>query len=214
MNSEKIIFIIIGIFTLGIFGFIFSNVLKSQPVKFDSIAPIDLLGSNPHKRGAPNPKLTIVEFSDFECPSCHSFEPYINQILAKNSETVDFVYRHFPLPGHASALPAAKASEAAALQGKFWEYHDELFASFPNYNEETYKKIAEKLNLDMNKFNESRSSSEVINNVNEDLDYSKKLNLSGTPSFFIIFDGKVEPVNILDFTSLESAVDAKLKSVN
>ncbi len=210
MNSEKIVFIIIGIFTLGIFGFIAANVLKNQPININTLVPAELIGENPHRRGAQNPKVTIVEFSDFECPSCHAFEPYIKEVLSKNPDTVDFVYRHFPLPGHKDALPSAKASEAAAMQGKFWEYHDELFANFPNYSDDNYKKFAETLKLDLNKFNADLSSAEVTTAVNYDLSYAEALKLSGTPSFFIIFDGKVEPIIIKEYTDIQKAVDSKL----
>lgn len=80
-----------------------------------------------HTKGASSPKVLIVEFSDFQCPACAGFTPFINQILADYPEDVAFQYRHFPLSMHPSADEAAQAAEAAAAQGKFWEMHDLLF---------------------------------------------------------------------------------------
>jgi len=80
-----------------------------------------------HTKGAESPKVLIVEFSDFQCPACASFTPFVSQIIADYPSDVAVHYRHFPLPMHPSADEAARAAEAAAEQGKFWEMHDILF---------------------------------------------------------------------------------------
>lgn len=84
--------------------------------------------TNPeHTKGAENPKVIVVEFSDFQCPACAGFTPFINQVLSEYPENAALEYRHFPLPKHPSADEASRAAEAAAVQGKFWEMHDLLF---------------------------------------------------------------------------------------
>lgn len=84
--------------------------------------------TNPQKtKGAESPKVIIVEFSDFECPACAGFTPFLEQILADYPQDLAVEYRHFPLTMHPTADEAARAAEAAALQGKFWEMHNLLF---------------------------------------------------------------------------------------
>src|SRR3989338_5570869 len=83
-----------------------------------------------HVRGNPKGKVVIIEYSDFECPFCGRHVPTINQILDQYGDDVKFIYRHFPLTSiHPNAQKAGEASECAAEQGKFWEYHDILFAN-------------------------------------------------------------------------------------
>lgn len=80
-----------------------------------------------HRKGAENPKVMIVKYSDFECPACGTMSAPMKELVEANPETVAYIYKHFPLPMHQHALSAAKAAEAAAKQGKFWEMHDLLF---------------------------------------------------------------------------------------
>src|SRR3989338_11114828 len=78
-------------------------------------------------KGSVNAKVTIIEHSDFQCPFCGRAAPTVKQVLAAYPNDVKLVYRHFPLPSHSQAQKAAEASECAAQQGNFWEYHDKLF---------------------------------------------------------------------------------------
>ena len=81
-----------------------------------------------HVKGNPDAAVTLIEYSDFECPACAQFSPYIKELMNEYGDELRFEYRHFPLINiHAQAIPAARAAEAAAQQGKFWEMHDKLF---------------------------------------------------------------------------------------
>ena len=85
------------------------------------------ISASDHFLGNPGAKVTLVEYADFECPACAEYYPLVKQLANDYTDKILFVYRYFPLPQHANAIPTAKASEAAGDQGKFWEMHDLLF---------------------------------------------------------------------------------------
>lgn len=204
MDSDKLIFSIIGGVTVLLLVFILGSSFLKQPT---SISDIDyMLGNNPHRNGPVDSRLTIIEFSDFQCPSCKLYEPVLKDLLAKYPNDLSLVYRHFPLPIHNMAIIAAKASEAAALQGKFFEYSAILFENQPNFSEDELIQYASELGLNIDQFVSDLNSKAVLDIVNDDYKTATDLNLPGTPSFFIIYDGKVEPLNLQYEGSLESKV--------
>jgi protein-disulfide isomerase len=116
--------------------------------------------------------------------------------MSKHQERVTLVFKHLPLSRiHAEAIPAAKAAWAAQEQGKFWDYHNALFKQQDKLGEELYLKIANSLNLDLEKFNGDRNSEHAITALEEDVKMAQKIGVSGTP-FFIMngetFSGAVE----------------------
>jgi protein-disulfide isomerase len=140
-------------------------------------------------KGNPNAKITIIEFSDFQCPFCKKVLPTIQKILENYSDKVKFVYRDFPLDFHNNAQIAAEASECADDQGKFWEYHNLLFGKQKEWEEadgvKKFKKYAESLKLDAEKFDQCLDSGKYEEEVKKDLSDGKKNGVSGTPAFFI-----------------------------
>lgn len=194
MNTDKLVFGIIGGITLLITIIIIATSFSTTSTA--DLQAQELIGNNPHVKGAQNARLTIVEFSDFECPFCAQYEPVLTGLLAEYPNDLALVYRHFPLPIHPGALPAARASEAAANQGKFWEYHGELFANQPNFTQADLEQYAQIVGLDVDQFKADYTNSEVIARVQEDADYGRSLNVGGTPTFYIIYDGKVETINL------------------
>src|SRR3989338_5392999 len=136
-------------------------------------------------RGPESAPVTLVEFSDFQCPACKSFEPVVEEVINKYSDRLRFVYRHYPLPQHDLAFKAAQASQAADLQGKFWEYKKEVFAIQENLKEGSFEEIAQKLGLDLEKFRNDLNDEKTAKKVQQDLSDAKALNLNGTPSFFV-----------------------------
>lgn len=151
--------------------------------------------------------MVLVEFSDYECPFCAQYPPILNGLSEKYPEQLSIVFRHFPLPGHTGSIPAARASEAANMQGKFWEYNEEAYLNQPNYSEDELMGYAENLGLDLEKFKSDFESSEVAQNVSEDYKTAMELNLNGTPTFFVIYDGKVEKINLTSLGDVENKVD-------
>ena len=144
-------------------------------------------------RGPKAAPVTIVEFSDFQCPFCAQSTGLVDQVLAAYPTDVRFVYKQFPLEQiHPNALNAAKASIAARNQGKFWEMHDELFKISKNLTMDEIRKKAELLGLDMKKFDADVASPETEKIVREDLTLGRDVDVQGTPTFFI--NGKRVPV--------------------
>ncbi len=145
--------------------------------------PQSIIGTSPHL-GSENNKIFLVEFSDFQCPYCAKAQEVLKQFMGKHKDEVTFVYKHFPLTTiHAEAMPAAKAAWAAQQQGKFWGYHDLLFASQDKLGEDLYLEIAQKLKLDLNKFKSDRDQAET--EINKDIALAKKIGIDGTPAIIM-----------------------------
>lgn len=204
MDSDKFIFSIIGGITVLILAFILGSSILKQPQSINNVDYV--LGNMGNKLGAEQPKLTLVEFSDFQCPSCKFYEPVVKSLVEKYPNDLAVVYRHFPLPVHNMAIIAAKASEAAAIQGKFWEYSEVLFQNQPNFSESELIQYASDLGLNVEQFSADLNSKEVIEIVNNDYKVASDLNLPGTPTFFVVYDGNVEQINLQFDGDLESKV--------
>lgn len=162
-----------------------------------------------HVRGAKDGRVTLVEFGDFQCPACASYEPIVRQVMADNKDILKFSFRHFPLYAmHKNALLAAKASEAAALQGKFWEMHDKLYDKQEEWGEALNARdfimtYATTIKLDTKKFAADLENKALEEKILAELKEGVKLGVEGTPTFFI--NGKkVEsnPRNLADFNKL------------
>lgn len=143
-----------------------------------------------HIKANENGSVVLVEYGDFQCPACAAYHPFIKHIEQNLADHVKIVYRHYPLPNHDKAEVAARASEAAALQGKFWEMHDMLFErqndwSQANNTEELFRQYAEELELNGEQFENDLASDEVADRVEEDLRDAFRMDLPGTPSFFL-----------------------------
>ncbi len=135
-------------------------------------------------RGPEQAPITIVEFSDYECPFCKRAEPTVKKVLETYGDKVRLVYRHFPLEFHATARPAAEASACAAAQGKFWEYHDKLFAS-PDLSDAKLKALAGEVGLDQAKFDECFAKKQFKADIDKDMADASSVGVTGTPAFFI-----------------------------
>jgi protein-disulfide isomerase len=160
-------------------------------------------------RGPKDAPVTITMFSDFQCPFCAQTAPVIEQVLAAYPNDVNFVMKQFPLRSiHPQADPAARAAIAAGKQGKFWEMHDELYKNSRTLSPETIKGIAEKLSLDMKKFEADMNSDEVKKQVDEELALGAKSDVRGTPSFFV--NGKIAQNRTVD--GFKAQIDAELKA--
>ena len=111
--------------------------------------------------------------------------PVLEQVLEKNPESVKLVFKNFPLRSHKFSMQAAIAALAAERQGKFWEFHDLLFKDFSRLNEQKIREIAQKLNLDMMKFDQDRREPEIGAIINRDLAEGNRVGVQGTPTVFI-----------------------------
>ncbi len=178
-------------------------------------APTDVLvRPGAHSLGPENAKVTIVEFSDFECPACQAAEPTVEQILSEyKAKSVRYIYREYPLPSHQYAFLAAQAAEAAGLQGKFWEMHNRLFSEFeknPNLvlTKDVVTGYAKDLGLDTTKFAADLDSDAVRQIILNNQADGNKVGLSATPTFFI--NGK-EFIGGLSLSDFETQINSRLK---
>jgi protein-disulfide isomerase len=137
-------------------------------------------------RGTPDAPVTLVEFSDFECPFCKQAHPTLKQVLDRYPGKVRLAYRDFPLDSiHPQARRAAEAARCAHDQGKFWEYHDVLFAQSPQLALENLRRYAGQVGLDVAKFDSCLATGTHKATVQRDLDEGNRLGITGTPAFFI-----------------------------
>ncbi len=135
--------------------------------------------------GNKNAPVSLVVFSDFQCPFCSKVQPLLDEILKNNPDKVKIVFKHLPLKMHKQAEPAALATIAAHEQGKFWQMHDALFALGKKINKKSIEKAAEGIELDMDKFKKDLASPATQDKLKKDMIDAGKAGVSGTPTLFI-----------------------------
>jgi protein-disulfide isomerase len=148
-------------------------------------ADIDL-GQLPHPSTGPqNAAVTIVEFSDFECPYCRRIEPEFRQLRQIDGERMRFVWMDFPLDAHHHAMLAAEAARCADEQGQFWPYHDALMSGRESLRAQNLSDLAARLGLDSTKFNSCLAEHKYQGQIESNMDEGNRLGISGTPTIFI-----------------------------
>jgi protein-disulfide isomerase len=144
-----------------------------------------IAGSDAPSFGPVNARVTVVAFSDFQCPFCSKAADVTRQLKAKYGEKIRFVFRNFPLPFHKNAESAAEASLAANAQGKFWEMHDKMFANQKRLDRDSLESYAKDLGLDMSKFRAALDSRDYENSVRADASLASEAVVRGTPTLFV-----------------------------
>lgn len=146
----------------------------------------------PHVKGGQDAAVTLVEYSDFQCPACAGFQPVVTGMLEQYGDKLRLEFKHFPLPPqmHPHAFPAAMAAEAAGQQGKFFEFHDLLFTNQATWSKATvpttfFIQYANELGLDVDKFKEHMRSSALRERIQADFAAGQALDITGTPTFFL-----------------------------
>jgi protein-disulfide isomerase len=157
-------------------------------------------------RGAANAVVTIVEFSDFECPFCKQVQSALKQVVETYGREVRLVFKHLPLEGHRNSLPAARAAYCAAEQDRFWQFHDALFAA-GNLSPPVFEQIASDLGLGLPKFQECVASERSRAAVVKDIEAAGLLRLDSTPSFVV--NGKVIK-GALSFAVFQKIIEQEL----
>ena len=136
-------------------------------------------------RGPANAPIELIEFSDFQCPFCLQANPTVTRVLKTYGDRIRIVYRHYPLPNHPNARPAAEAAECAAEQDKFWPYHDRLFAKAGKLADSDLKQAAAEVGLDSGRFSSCFDSRKYTAQVDADIHAGNDAGVSATPAFFI-----------------------------
>lgn len=168
---------------------------SGQSIPQDLIAdPVQVKGEGRPAKGNPDARVTIVEFSDFECPACKATAPLVEKAFKQYEDSVQLVYRHFPLDSiHFNARTAAQAAEVAYTEGKFWEMHDFLFDTQQEWSNitddseliELFAVQAEELGIDKAVFLEKMESDAIKDAVSADAAQATTLGLRATPTFFV-----------------------------
>jgi len=156
--------------------------------------------------GPENAPVTIAVFDDYECPYCAKMEAVFSQLLAKHPEVLKLVIKQYPLRNHPNARQAALAVMAAHKQGKFWEFHSQLFANYKELSIQKMDEIAESFDLDMKQFRKDILSHDVLTLIVRDVREGQKIGVSGTPTIFL--NGK--RVKNPTFKNLDQLIEREL----
>jgi protein-disulfide isomerase len=177
-------------------------------ISLEFIAAFDLKGS-PFK-GPQDAPVTIVEFSDFQCPFCSRMGPILDKVLEKYPERVRLVFKNYPLTRiHSMAMKAAVASLAAQEQGRYWEYHDKLFENHKTLSDEKLLEIAEASGLDMGRFERDRKDPKLSKLIKRDSGEARQNGVHGTPTLFV----NGHRLKSMSARAIEQAVERELKKV-
>lgn len=167
------------------------------------------VGATDHIRGNKNAKVTIVEFSDLQCPYCARFHETMRQVMLNYPNDVRWIFKHFPLESiHPYARKAAEATECAGDQNKFWEYTDKLYENQANLSDGYIKQAAQDIGLETAKFNDCLATGKFKAKVDADIAYGRTLGVQGTPGSFI--NGLSVPGN-LPYSSIEPLIKESLQ---
>jgi len=182
---------------------------KQANLKVDLPQPRIQVAAEGPTRGPKDAPVTIVEFSDFECPYCGAAHDTVEQVMSTYAGKVRLVYRQFPLSFHPHAAKAAEASLCAADQGKFWEYHEALFKNQKKLDLPDLKAHASEVGLDANKFGQCLESGDKKKAVDADQQAGLAAGVGGTPAFFIngIFLNGAQPLD-----EFKKVIDGELAS--
>ncbi len=161
-------------------------------------------------KGSENAPVTIIEFSDFQCPFCGRFFSQTLPLIESNyikTGKVKLIFRDFPLGFHQYAQKSAEAAECADEQGKFWEYHDKIFENQAALSSANLKQWASEIGLDTNKFNDCLDSGKMASEVKKDMSDGTAVGIRGTPGFII--NGKLVS-GAQPFSVFQQIIDAEL----
>lgn len=165
-----------------------------------------------HIKGNPDAAVTLTEYSDFQCPACGQFYPIVKSVIEQYGDQLKFEYKHFPLLSiHPYAMPAAKAAEAAGVQGKFFEMHDKLFENQNAWSKSPAPQVffiqyAQELGLDVDLFKQHMRASLIEEKVESQFKEAQGKGLTGTPSFFL----NGEPLEFDTFDEFFGAIESAL----
>jgi protein-disulfide isomerase len=149
-------------------------------------SPKDIPVGTSFTKGPANAVLTLVEFSDFQCPYCARLVPVLDSVARAFPRDVRLVFKHFPLSFHAQARAAAAAGIAAGNQGKFFEFRAKVMPQYRSLDEQVYLTAAQELGLDMKRFRKEMALTDDVNKIlDADIEYGRSIGVEGTPSIFV-----------------------------
>ncbi len=207
MNIKRVIFWSSFVIILGLIIWGLAVVKQKEDGQGGIVGQVAPISSSDHVRGPADAKVTIIEYSDFECPACQTYYWFLDRLYKEASTSVRFAYRQFPLPQHINAMSSSMATEAAGLQGKFWEMYDLVFANHTEWigdkdSTPIFIGYAEKLGLDKAKFIQDMGSQDLKDKILADLKGGQLAGINATPTFFINGKKIENPRTYADFKKL------------
>ena len=157
-------------------------------------------------RGPQDAPLTIAVFSDYQCPYCSRMDRFLQQVIARYPGKIRFAMKHFPLASHKHARQASMAALAADRQGKFWDFHEQLFKHHKEIDDEKIEEIAKGLGLDLNRWHKDMDDPAIEAIIDRDLENGNQIGIKGTPTAFI--NGKEVRVDKDFFEQIEEEMDS------
>jgi protein-disulfide isomerase len=190
MTTELKTIIGIGTLTIGLFIGAIWWMSQGQSPAGGQADPNRLITSDSPRIGSASAKVTLVEFGDYQCPSCAVSHPVVKELLEANPAQVSFVFRHFPLSQHPLAPLAAEAAEAAGEQGKYWEMHNALYERQTEWSVsadplKVFESYAQTIGLDVAKFTAAINSNKFAGKIQQGLADGNNLGVNATPTFYI-----------------------------
>lgn len=185
----------------------------SKPEKPAVVESSKLIRTDSLKISTDSAKVTLVEFGDYQCPACAIAHPGIKKVISDFPGQINFVFRHFPLSQHKNAEIAARAVEAANLQGKVWEMHDKLYKEQPQWENEAnvieiFKKYAGEFGMDIEKFDSDINNDAIKQKIRSDMSDGNALGVNSTPTLF--FNGELYKKST-SYKDLKEEVESRLK---
>jgi len=218
MTQEAKVLLGIGIATIVLLiGGVFYLSGTNPAVTSEGTIDKKVLIAGKNTKGKKSAKVTVVEFSDFQCPACGAFHPDMKKILSDYNGKIYFIYRHFPLPIHKNAMKAGEAAEAAGAQGKFWQMHDRLFETQTAWSEiadptSLFVGYAKSLGIDEEKFKKALDEGTYLSLIQKDLQDGNKAGVNATPTIFVNGKKVEGATSIADLTAkLRAAIDSELQ---
>jgi protein-disulfide isomerase len=212
MNTKRIIFWVIFLVILGLIVWGLSVAMNKQQGGVPKLGSPSPVTADDHVRGPADAPVTIIEYSDFQCPACAAYNPLVEKLISESTSTVRFVYRHFPLYPlpHKNAVVAAQAAEAAGMQGKFWDMGRLLFVNQLAWEasdkpESIFEEYAQRIGLDVALYKKDFAADATKAHVQRDRDEGDILGINATPTFFV--NGKAI-VNPNGYEAFKALVDA------
>jgi protein-disulfide isomerase len=197
-------------FLLGLAGgyLLWGSTQPTAAVDTTKVQRVEVSTDDDPSIGADNAPITIIEFSDYQCPYCQVwYQQVYPQLLTAYPNKIRFVYRDFPLPMHPEAMPSAEAANCAGEQGAYWKFHDALFGQQYGLNRAAYENYATDLGLDMKTFTDCLDSHRYQAEIQADANEATKVGINSTPSFVI--NGRIL-IGALPFSDFKAVIDEEL----
>lgn len=207
---NKNVLMIIGLLLIAFVGIVIFNKGNQETV---TAKP------SQHVYGEGSKQITLVEYGDFQCPACYDYEPVMQEIREKYKDKINFQFRNFPLTQiHPNALAAHAAAEAAAKQGRFWEYHDLLYQEQKAWSTASatersavFESYASQLSLDLTQFQADQDDPQTRAIIDADIKEGKSIGATGTPTF--VLNGKKLDKISADVDAFSKLIDEELSKL-